>query len=263
MGFTMRGRAWRYQIDALSERHRVAWFDHAGVGASGPIGPRFLKMKHLAQDALGVADELGWDSFHLAGLSMGGMISQHIALSEPERVRSLTLAATHAGGIRYVVPPTQGIRALMKTRKGSASRRMDALGELLLGREFREENPERAREVLRSDFTAPPSMQTQLKQIGAISRHRTLDRLEELGKLPVLIIRPGHDVLITPRSSDVLHDRIPGSRMVWVPGAGHAVSRERPELFNAALLEHFGAADRRDAEVGPSERGEDGFRATG
>ena len=46
---------------------------------------------------LALADHLGLDSFHLLGVSLGGMASQQVALVAPKRVRTLTLAVTHGG----------------------------------------------------------------------------------------------------------------------------------------------------------------------
>ena len=52
----------------------------------------------MAQDGIKLADHLEWELFHVAGISMGGMISQEIALAVPHRVSTLNLAVTHSGG---------------------------------------------------------------------------------------------------------------------------------------------------------------------
>ena len=52
----------------------------------------------MAKDGIRIADHLNWEKFHVAGISMGGMISQEIALAVPERVSTLNLAVTHSGG---------------------------------------------------------------------------------------------------------------------------------------------------------------------
>lgn len=52
----------------------------------------------MAQDAIGLANYLKWDKFHVVGVSMGGMISQEIALGALDRICTLNLGTTHSGG---------------------------------------------------------------------------------------------------------------------------------------------------------------------
>ncbi|MEJ7706902.1 MAG: alpha/beta hydrolase [Nocardioidaceae bacterium] len=87
---------WVLQIDdLLSSDYRVLRFDNRGIGAtSKPDGLYTSRM--LADDAKALVDELGITSFHLMGVSMGGMIAQEYALSYGEDLRSLTLACTYA-----------------------------------------------------------------------------------------------------------------------------------------------------------------------
>ena len=71
----------------------------------------------MAGDAVALADHLGWDRFHVAGVSMGGMISQEIAFAAPHRVATLNLGVTHAGGFR-ALPPVRTVgrsSCVMKT----------------------------------------------------------------------------------------------------------------------------------------------------
>src|SRR3954470_985397 len=80
-----------------SERFRVILFDNRDVGQSSPV-EGIYEVPDMAADTLALADALGLDSFHLLGVSMGGAISQEVALTAPERVRTLTLAVTFASG---------------------------------------------------------------------------------------------------------------------------------------------------------------------
>jgi pimeloyl-ACP methyl ester carboxylesterase len=244
MGFTMPGSAWRWQVDELSRHHRVAWFDHAGLGKSGPLSVRRLTMRHLSDDAVSVMETLGWDEAHVVGISMGGMIAQHVGLRFRDRVRSLTLAATHCGGFPNVVPPLDGLRSFLRVQRArSREGRLDALSELLFSSEFRRSQPERCKELLLADFRRPPKLRTSLAQLHAIFRHRTAERLHELEELPVMIIRPGEDRLIDPRESDRLSRLLPSARVVRVDDAGHAVSRQNADAFNRELLRHLAEAD--------------------
>src|SRR5687767_4578663 len=87
---------WFHQFQFLSERYDTMCFDNRGVGETAASSP--WTMQDMAADVIGLADEFGHDSFHLVGISMGGMISQEVVLNWPDRVRTLTLMATTPGG---------------------------------------------------------------------------------------------------------------------------------------------------------------------
>jgi 3-oxoadipate enol-lactonase len=85
---------WVLQVDDfLAAGYRVLRFDNRGIGKSSkPAGPYSSKM--LADDAKALVDALGITDFHLLGVSMGGMIAQEYALSNPQDLRSVTFACT-------------------------------------------------------------------------------------------------------------------------------------------------------------------------
>jgi pimeloyl-ACP methyl ester carboxylesterase len=58
----------------------------------------------MAKDAIALIDHLKWPKCHVVGISMGGMIALEFALLAPERILSLTLLATHAGGLASRAP---------------------------------------------------------------------------------------------------------------------------------------------------------------
>jgi pimeloyl-ACP methyl ester carboxylesterase len=68
----------------------------------------------MAKDAIALIDHLKWAQCHVVGVSMGGMISLEFALLAPERILSLTLLATHAGGLAGRAPFV-GIRHILRS----------------------------------------------------------------------------------------------------------------------------------------------------
>ena len=84
---------WIPQVQAFAAAHKTVIFDNRDAGQSS-MAEGDYEIADMARDALALADELGLDSFHLLGVSMGGAIAQEIALAAPERVRTLTLTVT-------------------------------------------------------------------------------------------------------------------------------------------------------------------------
>src|ERR1700744_352105 len=112
---------------------RVIRFDNRDIGKSsqlsggGRLTPlellklRFLKIPvaapyklyDMAQDVVGLMDALKIKSAHLVGASMGGMIAQEIAISFPERVRSLTSIMSTTGNPKVPQPTREATAMLM------------------------------------------------------------------------------------------------------------------------------------------------------
>lgn len=242
MGLGARGMAWRRQIEGLAAHHHLAWFDHRGVGASDPVTGK-VTMATLAADAVAVADAAAMARFHVVGVSMGGMVAQHVALGYRDRVASLTLIATHPGGLRYRVPPLGAFRIGPHTRSRDPDKRADALARLLFPAAHLASTDRQAlRLALREDFGAHLPLRTFLAQLGAVQGHDTRARLAELGGLPTLVIRPGHDNLVRQRGSDELAHRIPGAQLVRIDEAGHGVVRQSAAQVNRLLQELFARA---------------------
>jgi pimeloyl-ACP methyl ester carboxylesterase len=110
MGLGMDHHGWVDQVSyfmaqSRAARYSVCTFDNRGIGRSHASGTVFTcSTRQMAVDTVRLATHLGWTRFHLVGVSMGGMVCQEIALLAPERLASLSLLVTHAGGVRGVAP---------------------------------------------------------------------------------------------------------------------------------------------------------------
>ncbi len=243
MGLGMRGALWRPQIEALSPEHRVATYDHLGLGGSEPPARR-PTIRGMARDALRVLDALGWQAAHVVGVSMGGMIAQEVVLRAPARVRSLTLIATHAGGFRAALPPLPGIVRFVQANTTGPEGRIRALAQLLYTPEFLAARGARLDARLAQMVGARAPAAVVLGHLEAVARHRALQRLGQISA-PTLVVRPGRDILIRAHNSDVLARRIRGARLLRLDDAGHGLTFEKARELNDAIAAHVAAAERR------------------
>ena len=236
MGFGMQGRVWRPQIQDLGRDHRLAFYDHRGVGESERGAAARWTMADMAADALRVLDALGWESAHVVGVSMGGMIAQHLALRAEPRVRSLTLIATHEGGLLEALPTPRGMKLFVDSflARGRGEK-VAALRELLYPPEFLATVDETAlAERMRDQVGRPAPRPVLLAQLEAVWRHRAGPRLVGL-EVPALIVKPARDLLVRPTCSDSLHARMPHARLLELPDAGHGATFQSARTLNAAI----------------------------
>lgn len=243
MGFGLPGRVWRYLVPELAPERRVITFDNRGAGKTDATSGGY-RMRQLAADAMHLLDHLGIERVHLVGVSMGGMVSQEIALEHRARIASLSLLATHPGGMVNRLPRAAGaFHFLSANLARTRPERLRAVARLLFPRAFREQVGEPwLMDVLAEDFAEPPSLTGRRGQLAAIFHHDTRARLQRLAGLPTLVIKPEEDLLVNPRNSEVLHQSIPGSTIVRYPDAGHGLIRQKGPELGQALRAHFARA---------------------
>lgn len=89
-------------------------YDNRGCNcSSSPLTFNYTTFQ-MAKDALALIDHLQWSQCHVVGISMGGMIALELALLVPLRIISLTLLATHAGGLAGLAP-ISGVKKTLRS----------------------------------------------------------------------------------------------------------------------------------------------------
>jgi 3-oxoadipate enol-lactonase len=214
---------WRRSIPRLSERRRVIAYDFRGNGRSDkPDRP--MTMGTLVEDTVAVLDSMGVDRAHLYGQSLGGMVALELALTAPERVRSLVLGATHAGRARAArVPPE-----LEKAPKGKPFL-------ALYAPDFARDHPDHVAEDLITGSRNPQPAHARQRQAEAVADWDAWDRVAGID-VPVMVLHGTSDRLVSVENGRRLAALIPGAELVLLVGGGHVYHSERAEESDGAVL---------------------------
>jgi pimeloyl-ACP methyl ester carboxylesterase len=203
------------------------------------------KLSDMAQDTIALMDTLGIRSAHLVGASMGGMIAQEIAITFPERVRSLTSIMSTTGDPRLPGPTREAAALLMapppKTKEEYIERFAKTWKMLRVGSFPEDEALDRARaERTFSRGLNPAGVGRQLRAILASGSRR--QRLRAV-KAPTLVIHGTVDPLVNPAGGKDTAASIPGAKLMMIEGMGHALPlRMWPDIIDAIDKHAHGAA---------------------
>jgi len=241
--------SWWQQVPALSRRYRCITFDHRGWGLSLDVDDRGPAA--FIEDLTRLIDHLGLDETFLVAQSMGGLSCLGFAIRHPERVRGLVMANTFAGMRREVwLASSDELRLLVQS---VWQRRRENGVKRALGRSFTSAHKERAflyKLIRMVNEHGPNRLQTE----NQVQRLRALERTAETGitrealadlPTPVFFIGGEEDEVMPVSLMAVAETLIPNARMTVVPGAGHSVYFEQPDVFNQLLLDFFSVCDTR------------------
>jgi pimeloyl-ACP methyl ester carboxylesterase len=218
-----------HDFDAIS-------YDHRGVGYSGRLDGA-LSIGRLANDAIGMLDALSLPSAHVLGISMGGMVAQELALRAPQRLRTLTLGCTWAGGPQgHFTTPEVAARIREAALSGDHRRAIRAGWEFNFSPEYRAEEDrfERFYEIAEA-MRIPLSVLA--AQGLACAAHDTHARLGEIAA-PTLVIHGTEDMILDVANASLIAAQIPGARVELLDGIGHMFFWERPALAARLVREH-------------------------
>jgi len=230
---------WDMQRLGLAWSHRAIALDNRGAGRSDkPLGT--YSLEQMAADAISVLDDAGVETAHVVGASMGGAISQMLALTYPERVRSLTLACTSCRNHAW--------RRELLASWGEAARR-EGMGAM---------TREAARWVI-----GPRSFRRIMPAIGWLGplafgrpRHAFANQVDailaadddlnvQLGNIevPTLVVVGNQDILTPRGDSEELAELIPTAELVVISGAAHGLMVEHASTFNRVLRDFLRRAE--------------------
>lgn len=230
MGQGFGSSMWHRAVAPLAEHYRVLTFDNRGIGRSRGSRHRFT-IADLASDAVAVLDAAGVDTAHVYGVSMGGLTAQELALSHPERVRSLVLGCTGAPAADAVTPTRR--RQLRQRVPRSLLLRLPGVVGALHGPAA---DPARVREDLAVVRSTPTRSWALAQQARAIAAFSSRDRVAGLA-VPTLVVHGDADRVVPLARGEELMALVPGSRLVVLEGAGHNYLADLPETANQVVLD--------------------------
>jgi pimeloyl-ACP methyl ester carboxylesterase len=224
-------------VDGIAAKHRVITFDNRGVGASTGSTPTTIE--EMAKDAVTFIRALGLEQVDILSFSMGGMIAQVIAQTEPQLIRRLILAGTGPAGGEGIKNVTRishfdTVRALLTlqdpkqflffTRTANGRR---------AGKEFLARLKERTQD--RDKAISLISYFSQLKAIHrwGLARPQDLSVIQQ----PVLVANGDNDRMVPTQNSADMARRLPNAELVIYPDAGHGGIFQFHEQFVPTALE--------------------------
>jgi pimeloyl-ACP methyl ester carboxylesterase len=231
--FPLNQSMWDEQLTALKNHCRVITIDLRGFGESDvAVGP--YTMDQMASDVRGLMAALDIDRAVLAGLSMGGYVSLAFYRNYLEAVCGLVLADTRATEDTAEACERRRKSAEKAEREGARAIADDMIP-LLLGRSTVESRPDIVRRV-RAMIEANSPQAIAAAQRGMAERRDSTALLASIN-FPTLILVGAEDALTPVAEAEALRDRIRGSRMRVIEGAGHLSNLEQPAQFNSILIE--------------------------
>jgi pimeloyl-ACP methyl ester carboxylesterase len=228
-GFSMTKEMWGPILNDLSENHTVIIFDNRGIGET-TAGNKTFSMEQFVNDTSGLIDALEIDKpIDVLGLSLGGMIAQELAMSNPEKVKHLIVVASSCGG-EESLPPQLSPKDLQSMQTGTANKSL-FLHALFPDKWMRENSNQ-----INSTFVLPQVSQENLLKYGeALGKWKgSCNSITSIDKR-VLVLTGTEDITSPPINSLKIVETIPGAWLIQIHGGGHGVMQQYPETVDEII----------------------------
>ncbi len=234
-------RHWILNVLPLSRSYRVIAADLPGLGDSDPIREEYAAENIAAEVSRGI-DILvpPPNRFHIAGFSFGGIIGGHVSALQGKRVRSFIAVAAGGLGLRNAPFPELASMSAASTPEALAEVHRNNLSRLMI------DNPERIDDL--AIHIQTETVRRARVRSGKIPLTGTLTSALKRIDTVLAGIWGENDVIAGPYMDDrkqLFQSIQPGCDFRIIEDAGHWVMYERPEAFNATLLELLAAAEKR------------------
>lgn len=221
----------------LSTRMEAAGPPDMASALNGDPHPAYM-LDDMAADAAGLLDALGIEAAHVVGASMGGFISQLIAINHPGRALSLTSIMSGPSRGEGVSPTPEGSALLFRQPPSNPdeSIEMAMSGRRLLvgsGDPFDEafERAKATRAVQRAWYPVGTGRQL----LAVLAAEPRLERLHGV-RVPTLVIHGEDDILVPIENGRLVAAAVPGARMLELEGMGHDIpKRVWPQVIDAIV----------------------------
>ena len=228
---------WRDDFLAkLGGAYDVVAYDQRGIGDSTDV-PGPFTIAELADDAVALLDSLGWDSAHVFGISMGGMVAQELVLDHPERVRRLVLGCTYCGGPRTNPMAPGPMRMMTAMNSGNLEAAVRAGFEANLSPIWTADE-DHWREFHDIALAARVPVPVVLRQAQAAFVHDTSTRLPTI-TTPTLVMAGTADEMVLYPNNELIASLIPDATMYPLPDVGHLFWWERPDEVVDTITKHL------------------------
>lgn len=230
-------RMWRPQLGGLAGQAHLVAPDLPGYGSS-PARGETMTMRVLADSVVALLDALGIERTIVVGLSMGGLVAMEIALSRPERISGLVLAATTAASVTPEEAASRRAAAAEMEANGMLKVALEMTGKLFGARARRD--PALVSGMFEMMLSAPPAGAAAALR-GRAERPDYSSLLPSLA-MPVLVVVGDEDAYSTSQVTAELVGSLRSPQVLKLAGVGHLPNLEEPDTFNAALVAFAAAA---------------------
>jgi pimeloyl-ACP methyl ester carboxylesterase len=231
MGFAANwGKIWPH----FQEDRPVLILDQRGHGRSEKPTSGYSPSDY-ANDLESLFREIGWESAHIVGHSMGGRVALRFASLFPERSLSLTMEDSGTGArpdrVDWIKNLLGSVPTPFSGREAAKKFFAENFREDPLTGSFLHANLETKENGLLDWRFYPPGM------IETVETGRAVDAMEEFSRLalPTLVVRGGNSREFLGDEASRMAEARPGVAFRQVDGAGHFVHAQKPEEFSAAL----------------------------